>query len=136
MLPDCETIANGPGLMSIHFEHCVHRQRERRPDAEDADAIGAEHAHAARARDRHHFFLHAAAFFAGFGEAVAVDGRGEHFLLDALLDRRRDRVFRHHDERVLDDFRHRHQVRIRFLAENLVAPGIDGHDAAGIAVFA
>ena len=75
MLPDCETIASGPGLMCVHFEHCVHRQRERRPDAEDADAIRPEHAHAARARDLHHCVLHAAAFFAGFGEAVAVDRR-------------------------------------------------------------
>ena len=99
-------------LDAVHFQHRVDRQRERRLDAQDADAVGTEHAHAACARNREHLLLFAPARLAGLGKTIAVDRRDRNLLGHALLERCRNGVGRHHDERVIDDVRDRLQVGV------------------------
>ena len=135
MLPLCETIASGPTDLS-HLEHGIDRNRAARIGAHKADAVRPDHAHAASARDFEDALLFAPAFSAGLRETVAVNGRDRHTFRHALFDRCLHGVRGHHDKRVIDRFRNRSDVRIRFLPEDLVASRVDRNDAAFVAVLA
>ena len=103
---------------------------------EQADAVGPEQTHPARARELEQFMLLAAPRLAGLGETVAEDGDNRDPLLAALRDGIGDAIGRHHDESMIYGLRHCAHVGIGFFAEDLLAAGIDRDDAPGKPVVA
>ena len=117
------------------FQHGDHRQRARGGAAVQTDAIGPEQPHTAVPCNPDQFRLPAAARFTGLREAIAVYGRERHVPRRALLDGGSDCLGRHHDERMVDRPRHRTEIGVRLVSENLITTGIDRDDPARVTVL-
>ncbi len=126
---------DGPRLDVGLLQHGVDRYREMGLAAEQADAVGADQAHAAGARDGDQFVLRVAARRSGFRKAVTVNGDDRDFFCHALLERCLDGARRHHDECMINVIGHSRDIGIGLVAEDFVTAGIDRENFSGVTEF-